>query len=108
MMMIFMMTTTMMMMMMPRSLVFGGSATHDASSFHLVACDSLLNQGFFTDLALVSRARTGFVGQIRRSSTQLLLDLVEYDRKSEARDKYGISAAIEMEKLKLCNYWRPR
>jgi hypothetical protein len=87
--------------------------TYDAHSpFACLASATLRfdipKQGFFADLELVSKARTGFVGQPRRSSTQLLLDLVEYDRKREVRDKYGIAAATNMEKLKLCTYWRPQ
>jgi hypothetical protein len=65
-------------------------------------------QGFFTDLALVSAARTGFIGQLERSSSHLLLDLIEYDRKREELDKNGFAVATKLPALKMCTYWRPR
>jgi len=65
-------------------------------------------QSFLLDLAFVSQARTGFVGdlgptrQYGRSSTQLLLELIEFDRKVEVRDKEGVAAARAMQELDTC------
>jgi len=65
-------------------------------------------QIFLLDLDFVSRARSGFVGdlgqtrQFGRSSTQLLLELIEFDRKAEVRDKEGIAAARSMKALDTC------
>ena len=47
-------------------------------------------QGYFQDLALAIRARDGFIGTVRsntggyRSSSDLVLELIEYDRRMEA------------------------
>jgi len=40
--------------------------------------------GFLTELALASRARWGVIGDVHRSSTMLLVELIEYDRTIEA------------------------
>ena len=40
--------------------------------------------GFFKDLALSSQARDGFIGHCDRNSSQLLKELIEYDRTIEA------------------------
>jgi len=62
---------------------------------------------FMSDLALVSEhARTGFVGQPMRSSTQLVMDLMTYNRKAAVRDQYGVQAALKMPEIDLCTYWR--
>jgi hypothetical protein len=40
--------------------------------------------GFITDLLMVSRARSGYIGDMHRSSFMLLVELLSYDRKIEA------------------------
>jgi len=40
--------------------------------------------GFFQDLALVTKARDAFIGSARRSSSDLIRELIEYDRRIEA------------------------
>lgn len=44
--------------------------------------------GFFRDLALASQARSGFAGS-QRSSSALLLEFMDYKRRSEAHDRHG-------------------
>jgi hypothetical protein len=54
---------------------------------------------FFVDLQFASRARTAVIGDFSRSSTALLLELIEYDRKFDLH-KHGMQDRTEA--LRLC------
>ena len=58
--------------------------------------------GFFQDLVVAAHARSGFIGHERRSSSTLLLELIEYDRHMEAQAADS-SATVQgqLEKIKL-------
>jgi hypothetical protein len=59
-------------------------ATHQRSAGHFKEHGPFAGAGFFQDLALASQARNGLIGHCDRSSTQLLRELIHYDRTMEA------------------------
>ena len=52
--------------------------------------------GFFQDLALASKARHGFIGTCDRTSSQLVGELIQYERTMDNIRKFGRAPIDEL------------
>jgi len=76
-------------------------AQHSSGDGLLAEHGPFAGAGFFQDLALVSKARSAFVG-MERSSSDLLLELIEFNRVYHALSKGGPHLLSKLEELDIC------